>query len=202
MLISSIRAAGTASTAQATASRSMTSRSRSRLRSGHLLRIVEPLVVKIGRKDHRRSKDRPGQTAAPGLVAPGLEQFVLKLVFQHRTTKLHNIPAFSLLLPHNRATIMKFDIARQPLIPAFLTLFVLAAVAMWGAAKRPAAMPQSYSERIAAYTRAAATPLETADRPDRPAYGPTDPTSKTQPQTTGKADGIACNRLATPPIRK
>lgn len=93
---------------------------------------------------------------------------------------------------------MKFDIARQPLIPAFLTLFVLAAVAMWGAAKRPAAMPQSYSERIAAYTRAAATPLETADRPDRPAYGPTDPTSKTQPQTTGKADGIACNRLATP----
>lgn len=32
---------------------------------------------------------------------------------------------------------MKFDIARQPLIPAFLTLAALAVVAMWGADVRP-----------------------------------------------------------------
>lgn len=29
---------------------------------------------------------------------------------------------------------MKFDIARQPLVPAFLTLAALAVAAMWGAA--------------------------------------------------------------------
>lgn len=178
---------------------------------GHLLRIVKPLVMKIRRKDHRRSKDRPGQTAAPGLIAPGLEQFVLKLVFQHRTTKLHNIPAFSLLLPHNRATIMKFDIARQPLIPAFLTLLALTAVAMWGAAKRPAAMPQSYSERIAFYLTAAksteneesaetahaAEHTEAAAQPDHPAYNPTLAATGTQPQTTA-ANGPARDSLALP----
>ena len=106
---------------------------------------------------------------------------------------------------------MKFDIARQPLIPAFLTLLALTAVAMWGAAKRPAAMPQSYSERIAFYLTAAksaeneesaetahaAEHTEAAAQPDHPAYNPTLAATGTQPQTTA-ANGPARDSLALP----
>ena len=48
---------------------------------GHLLRIVEQRVVKIGRKDHRSGEYRPGQTPPAGLVATGLPKLVLVLVF-------------------------------------------------------------------------------------------------------------------------
>lgn len=105
---------------------------------------------------------------------------------------------------------MKFDIARQQLIPAFLTLLILAAVAMWGAAKRPAAMPQSYSERVAAYRQAAETAenaesaetahaaehMETAAQPDRAASDPTVPSPAVQQPTAGMPAGFARDSLA------
>ena len=105
---------------------------------------------------------------------------------------------------------MKFDIARQQLIPAFLTLLILAAVAMWGAAKRPAAMPQSYSERVAAYrlaaeaaenaesaeTAHAAEHMEAAAQPDHAASDPTVPSPAAQQPTAGMPAGFARDSLA------
>ena len=44
---------------------------------GHLLRVVEERVVKIGRQNHRSGKDRPGQAATPRLIAPRLQKIVL-----------------------------------------------------------------------------------------------------------------------------
>ena len=104
---------------------------------------------------------------------------------------------------------MKFDIARQQLIPAFLTLLILAAVAMWGAAKRPAAMPQSYLERVAAYrlaaeaaenaesaeTAHAAEHMEAAAQPDRAASDPTVPSPAAQQPTAGMPAGFARDSL-------
>lgn len=40
---------------------------------------------------------------------------------------------FSLILSEEKSPDMKFDIARQPLVPAFLTLAALTVVTMWGA---------------------------------------------------------------------
>ena len=105
---------------------------------------------------------------------------------------------------------MKFDIARQQLIPAFLTLLILAAVAMWGAAKRPAAMPQSFSERVAAYrldaeaaenaesaeTAHAAEHMEAAAQPDHAASDPTVPSPAAQQPTAGMPAGFARDSLA------
>ena len=105
---------------------------------------------------------------------------------------------------------MKFDIARQQLIPAFLTLLILAAVAMWGAAKRPAAMPQSYSERVAAYrlaaeaaenaesaeTAHAAEHMEAAAQPDHAASDPTVPSPAARQPTAGMPAGFARDSLA------
>ena len=112
----------------------MIARSLSRLRSGHLLRIVEQRIVKIRRKDHRRRKHRPGQTPPPGLVAPRLPELVLILVFQHRS-KVRKYSGFFANFAARKIPVMKFDIARQPLVPAFLTLAALAYAAMRGAAE-------------------------------------------------------------------
>lgn len=106
---------------------------------------------------------------------------------------------------------MKFDIARQPLIPAFLTLLALTAVAMWGAAKHPAAMAQRYAERIAAYTQPAesAEPAEETEpikntggaaQPGLPAQTPSVPSSSygTSPRNVHTDDGGTPDRKAQP----
>lgn len=43
---------------------------------------------------------------------------------------------------------MKFDIARQPLVPAFLTLIALVGLAVWGASTHTSTMPSSFTERL------------------------------------------------------
>ena len=46
-----------------------------------------------------------------------------------------------------KAPDMKFDIARQPLVPAFLTLAALAVVAMWNAGGPAVSMMQELGKK-------------------------------------------------------
>ena len=69
MLISSIRAGGTASTAQGDCFAFDHGAQPVAIALAHLLRVVEQRIVEIGRQDHRRGEDGAGQAAAPRLVA-------------------------------------------------------------------------------------------------------------------------------------
>ena len=94
MLISSMRPADTASTAQATASRSINTRSNSRLRALICFESLSRGSWKSAGRITAAAKNRTGQAAPSRLVATRFGQVVLKLILQHGRTKISNIPHF------------------------------------------------------------------------------------------------------------